>query len=378
MPCVGWLAVTVARQQCPGRRFSNAARASSWWPRARSAPGRAHEPLPERLHPQLRAALERDGIDGLYAHQADALESAYQQDTIVTTGTASGKSLAFNLPGARHAGARPLRARPLPLPDEGAGPGPGARAAQAGPALPAPGDLRRRHPARGAARDPRPLQPDPHQPRHAARGRAPQSPGVGRPAGQPRLDRGGRGPRLPRRVRLARGERAAPTGPPGAGLRHRAALRAGQRDDRQPGGAGGGAHRTRRGAGGARRRAAGRAPDRDVEPAAGGRAHRGARLAAGRGGRPAGRPRGAGSAHDLLPEVAPRGRADPALHPPAPGGSRPRRPGRAGGPLPRRLHAVPAARDRAEADGRRAAGRGGHRALWSWASTWAISTPRSA
>src|SRR5680860_733003 len=52
----------------------------------------------ERLHPELRAALERNGIEGLYAHQADALESAYQQDTIVTTGTASGKSLAFNLP----------------------------------------------------------------------------------------------------------------------------------------------------------------------------------------------------------------------------------------------------------------------------------------
>ncbi|MEK6228246.1 MAG: DEAD/DEAH box helicase [Actinomycetota bacterium] len=56
------------------------------------------EPLPERLHPELRAALERNGIEGLYAHQADALESAYQRDTIVTTGTASGKSLAFNLP----------------------------------------------------------------------------------------------------------------------------------------------------------------------------------------------------------------------------------------------------------------------------------------
>jgi len=56
------------------------------------------EPLPERLHPELRAALERNGIESLYAHQADALESAYRQDTIVTTGTASGKSLAFNLP----------------------------------------------------------------------------------------------------------------------------------------------------------------------------------------------------------------------------------------------------------------------------------------
>ena len=56
------------------------------------------EPVPERLHPELREALERAGVEALYAHQADALESAYEGHTIVTTGTASGKSLAFNLP----------------------------------------------------------------------------------------------------------------------------------------------------------------------------------------------------------------------------------------------------------------------------------------
>ena len=42
-------------------------------------------------------------------------------------------------------------------------------------------------------------------------------------------------------------------------------------------------------------------------------------------------------------------------------GARPRRPGGADRALPRRLHAVPAARDRGPADGRRAPGRGGHR-----------------
>ena len=56
------------------------------------------EPVPERLHPELREALARAGVEALYAHQADALESAYEGHTIVTTGTASGKSLAFNLP----------------------------------------------------------------------------------------------------------------------------------------------------------------------------------------------------------------------------------------------------------------------------------------
>ena len=55
-------------------------------------------PVPDHLHPQLLEALERGGVSQLYTHQADALASALEQDTIVTTGTASGKSLAFNLP----------------------------------------------------------------------------------------------------------------------------------------------------------------------------------------------------------------------------------------------------------------------------------------
>src|SRR3954447_5058186 len=56
------------------------------------------EPVPSNLHPALLEALERTGVDKLYSHQAEAYESAMRGDTIVTTGTASGKSLAFNLP----------------------------------------------------------------------------------------------------------------------------------------------------------------------------------------------------------------------------------------------------------------------------------------
>src|SRR5689334_5446617 len=56
------------------------------------------EPLPDYLHPALLEALERTGVDKLWSHQAAALESAWKGPTIVTTGTASGKSLAFNLP----------------------------------------------------------------------------------------------------------------------------------------------------------------------------------------------------------------------------------------------------------------------------------------
>jgi DEAD/DEAH box helicase domain-containing protein len=55
-------------------------------------------PLPEDIHPALYQALSAAGIEALWSHQADALESARRGHTMVTTGTASGKSLAFNLP----------------------------------------------------------------------------------------------------------------------------------------------------------------------------------------------------------------------------------------------------------------------------------------
>ncbi len=56
-------------------------------------------PLPDGLHPDVRAALARQGIAELYEHQARAWEAAERgEHLIVTTGTASGKTLAFNLP----------------------------------------------------------------------------------------------------------------------------------------------------------------------------------------------------------------------------------------------------------------------------------------
>jgi DEAD/DEAH box helicase domain-containing protein len=55
-------------------------------------------PLPRGLHPRLREALARRGIDELYAHQTEAYAAAADGNVIVTTGTASGKTLAFNLP----------------------------------------------------------------------------------------------------------------------------------------------------------------------------------------------------------------------------------------------------------------------------------------
>src|SRR5205809_5494242 len=56
-------------------------------------------PLPDELHPKLRTALAAQGITALYEHQAEAWDAAARgEHLIVTTGTASGKTLAFNLP----------------------------------------------------------------------------------------------------------------------------------------------------------------------------------------------------------------------------------------------------------------------------------------
>src|SRR5918995_2415671 len=54
--------------------------------------------LPEELHPEVAEALRARGIDRLWAHQAEARHAAWAGPTVVTTGTASGKSLCFQLP----------------------------------------------------------------------------------------------------------------------------------------------------------------------------------------------------------------------------------------------------------------------------------------
>ncbi len=56
------------------------------------------EDVPRDLHPLLADALHSAGIERLYSHQAAALHAAWEGPTIVTTGTASGKSLCFQLP----------------------------------------------------------------------------------------------------------------------------------------------------------------------------------------------------------------------------------------------------------------------------------------
>ena len=200
--------------------------------------------LPADLDPGARrGARKRPAIESLYSHQAAAYETARRSNLILTSGTASGKSLSFNLPGARRNRAGAAEPRLLPLPDQGPGPGPGSQARRAAPAGAARGDLRRRHATRGPAGHPPPRQSRPDQPRHAQRRRPPPSQALGRLPRQPRLGRGGRGAHLPRRLRLPRRERPAPPAAGGADLRRRAALHPRLGHDRQPGRAGRAAHR---------------------------------------------------------------------------------------------------------------------------------------
>src|SRR6478735_6401953 len=54
--------------------------------------------MPRSLDRGLVEALGRAGIERLYSHQREALKTAAHSNLVITSGTASGKSLAFNLP----------------------------------------------------------------------------------------------------------------------------------------------------------------------------------------------------------------------------------------------------------------------------------------
>ncbi|MBN1442450.1 MAG: DEAD/DEAH box helicase, partial [Planctomycetes bacterium] len=56
-------------------------------------------PLPGGLHPRWTEFLARRGIDQLYSHQARAISLALEgRSVVVVTGTASGKTLCYNIP----------------------------------------------------------------------------------------------------------------------------------------------------------------------------------------------------------------------------------------------------------------------------------------
>ena len=251
---------------------------------APAAPGRDPGELTGRSPRRSSGA----GIEQLYAHQAEALHQAFDGPTIVTTGTASGKSLCFQLPTLEvltsDPGARALYLYPTKALAQDQ-----ARVARRASACTSRSARRsttatRPRPERSAIRKRSNLiitNPDMLHvgilPHHAAWGDLFANLAFV-VVDEAHVYRG--------RVRLPCRQRAAAAAPGRGDPRHRAALPAGQRDDRQPA-------RARRDADRAaplqprrpRRRAPGGAPDRHVEPAA---ARRGARrpgLRALRGGR---------------------------------------------------------------------------------------------
>ncbi|MDX6626176.1 MAG: box helicase protein, partial [Solirubrobacterales bacterium] len=76
-----------------------------------SEPERRARPvsLPEALDPGFAEALRRAGIERLYTHQLAAFEASASSNLVITSGTASGKSLAFNLPVLDGVAAEPKR-----------------------------------------------------------------------------------------------------------------------------------------------------------------------------------------------------------------------------------------------------------------------------
>ena len=136
------------------------------------------EPLPDGLDPRVHAALAAAGVDELFTHQAEAWAAAARREhLIVTTGTASGKTLAFNLP-VLDALAREPKLRALYLYPTKALAQDQIRALTE-PTAPRTADqardLRRRHTGSRAVAGPQVGKPDPDQPGHAPR-RRPASP----------------------------------------------------------------------------------------------------------------------------------------------------------------------------------------------------------
>jgi DEAD/DEAH box helicase domain-containing protein len=73
----------------------------AWVTAIRRLPARpaAFAPVPEGVDERLRAVLRGKGIDELYTHQCDAIAHALAgRNVVITTPTASGKTLCYNAP----------------------------------------------------------------------------------------------------------------------------------------------------------------------------------------------------------------------------------------------------------------------------------------
>ena len=64
-----------------------------------SAREATYAPFPSEMHPALQSSLRARGIESMYSHQAESFVAARGgQNLVITTGTASGKSVAYLSP----------------------------------------------------------------------------------------------------------------------------------------------------------------------------------------------------------------------------------------------------------------------------------------
>ena len=216
--------------------------------------------------PRLVAAMQARGVASLYTHQAAAVAHALAgRNVVVTTPTASGKTLCYNIPvlnailtdpSTRALYLFPTKAlaqdqlaeldRLAQIINESAGLDLGVFTYDGD----TPQDARRAIRVAGAGH--------PDQPGHAALGDPAAPSEVGAPLREPAVRRHRRAARVPRRLRQPPRQRPAPAAPHLRALRLGPGLHLLFGDDRQPGGAGRAAHRAAVRAGGARaaRRAA--------------------------------------------------------------------------------------------------------------------------
>ena len=145
------------RKQLPGRprrsRSWRARTSASSRPRTSSRRKAALCPIPDELHPQVREALERTGIDVALLPPGGRLGERHAPRPHDRHDRDRERQVALLQPaGAAHAVVRPPGAGALPLSDQGARPGPGAQPRGAADPAAAARDLRRRHAAARSAR----------------------------------------------------------------------------------------------------------------------------------------------------------------------------------------------------------------------------------
>ena len=288
----------------------------------------------------------------LYSHQAEAYQRvAAGEHIVVTTPTASGKTLCYNLPVLdailKDGATRALYLFPTKAlaQDQMAelhelaaliSDGGGERHRRA--------HLRRRHAGRRAPDDPRAGAHRAHQSRHAARRHPAAPPALGEAVREPALRGDRRAARLSRRLRQPPVQRAAPAAAHLPALRLGPAVHLLVGDHRQPARAGRTAGRAALLARRRERRAARREVHRVRQPAGGQPRARHPPLVPGRGAAGGGRVPAPQPAGDRV-RAEPAGHRDPHHLPQ--GGLRDRAGhGRADSRLPRRLPAAAPARDR--------------------------------